>query len=101
MVEEVRMEVVSRFDTMGQKVGEYRGRYPLAEFIDWSNLRCYNGGVRIALMVRFMVERQQTEDRWVGSCQGYEGSPKGRRNYGPCDNRFEVTVTIRYKAEES
>ncbi len=45
-----------------------------------------------------MVTTKETEKEipYIG-CQGYKGSPKGRKNYGPCGNSFKVKITITYK----
>jgi hypothetical protein len=68
------------------------------EYINCSNPLCYNGGFDLGSILREMTY-QARETRWSGSrsCQGYEGSPKGRKKYGPCFNRFEVAVEITYK----
>ncbi len=68
------------------------------EYIDCSNPLCYSGGVRIGSIIHEMVRARSTER--VGStsfCQGYEGSPKGRRRYRKCTNSFKVKVSITYK----
>jgi len=30
-------------------------------------------------------------------CQGYEGSPKGKKYYKKCLNQFKIKVSIKYK----
>jgi hypothetical protein len=44
-----------------------------------------------------MVRKKETH--WEGSkmCQGYEGSPKGRRKYRSCVNSWNMKVDIEYK----
>lgn len=71
----------------------------LGEYVDCINPRCYNGGFRIGDILREMVRNGQKEFSGSASCQGYEGSPKGRRNYGPCDMRFAYTVKLTYREE--
>ena len=72
----------------------------LGEFINCSNPRCYNGGSNIGEILRGMVGQRSTSYRDARiPCQGYEGSPKGRRKYGMCMNVFRVEVTITYRPE--
>jgi hypothetical protein len=73
----------------------------LSEYIDCSNPRCYNGGFQIGDQLRFMTYSNEIEKEFEIDCQGYEGSPKGRRRYGPCDRSFKVRIELEYKAEES
>jgi hypothetical protein len=28
-------------------------------------------------------------------CNGHEGTPKGRRKGSPCENRFDITLTVK------
>jgi hypothetical protein len=46
-----------------------------------------------------MEAEGKTDAEYHESCQGYEGSPKGRRNYGPCDNTFQIKVTVAYRSK--
>lgn len=69
----------------------------LHEFINCSNPLCYNGGFSIRAILREMVRNRKTELETRKICQGYEGSPKGRRKYGKCVNLFEIQVSIKYK----
>ena len=71
------------------------------EYINCSNPRCYNGGFRVGMYIRDMVEKRETEREGSASCQGNEGSPKGRRISGPCMNLFKYKICIRYKTEET
>jgi len=66
------------------------------EYVDCSNTLCYNGGIQIGSMVRDMVLANKTVSKISRSCQGYEGSPKGRRRYRPCIHFFWVEITIEY-----
>ena len=69
--------------------------------IDCRNPRCYNGGLELDHLVRWaVVEAKLTEYETGMSCGGYEGSPKGRRNDGPCDTYFKVKVSVVYKEDE-
>jgi hypothetical protein len=89
------IDVVSRFSPSG-KEHEYSTRSELREFIDCTNRRCYNGGFALGLM----EIQGQAEGTFTEPCQGYEGSPKGRVNDGPCDNIFTVKVSLRFKETE-
>lgn len=67
------------------------------EYIDCSNPFCYNGGFSIGRIIRGMVRNRETKQEGSEICQGYEGSPKGRRKYRDCLNFFQYTVIIKYK----
>ena len=73
----------------------------LGEYIDCSNTICYNGGFKIGEILREMVKNKQNDLEITRHCQGYEGSPKGRKNYGPCFNYFNIKVHIEYKESKS
>ncbi|OFV90043.1 MAG: hypothetical protein A3H95_16795 [Acidobacteria bacterium RIFCSPLOWO2_02_FULL_64_15] len=64
------------------------------EYLNCTNPRCYNGGYDVGQTLRFMVAGHTTHFEDHRSCQGYEGSPKGRRRDGPCDRAFKVTVDL-------
>ena len=70
-VEEDGDGVSERFGvrSLGKDTGEY---------FDCSNPLCYN-----------------KEDTRL--CEGYEGSPKGRRRYQDCMNSFRIKVDIKYR----
>lgn len=72
----------------------------LGEYIDCSNPLCYNGGLRIGQLIRNMGYSKATQLRDEFGCQGYEGTPKGRKNYGPCFNRFGVKIEVKYRDSE-
>ncbi len=44
-----------------------------------------------------MIRNKQAELETYKMCQGYEGSPKGRRRYRSYVNSFDIKVTIKYK----
>ena len=77
-------------------VTRHLSKHSVGEYFDCANPLCYNGGVRIGSIVREMKFSNETHHEVSFSCQGYEGSPNGRRNYGPCFNRFKITVDIEY-----
>lgn len=85
--------------------GEFNTRYynidnPPGEFIDCSNPVCYNGGFSIGEILREMVRHKKTHHEGMKLCQGYEGSPKGRRRYRSCINHWKVTVDLEYYTDE-
>ena len=69
----------------------------LCEYVNCRNYSCYNGGVRVGDMIRDMIRERKTHLEGSKYCQGYEGSPKGRRRYRSCTNSFEVVIDIEYK----
>jgi len=73
------------------------GKDTLGEYIDCSNPLCYNGGFSIGRILWEMVRKQQCDLKTMKICQGYEGSPKGRRKYRSCCNSFDVAIKIIYK----
>ena len=79
----------------------YDGLHPPRPYFDCHNPLCYNGGVNLQEILQEVVSRGQMSARRTVMCQGYEGSPKGRRRDGPCDHRFDVAVTLNYKTDAS
>ena len=72
----------------------------VGEYVDCSNSTCYNGGFSIGEFVRLMVASNQTHfEKDYISCQGYEGSQKGKRRYRSCTNHFAVVIDIKYKPQ--
>jgi len=65
------------------------------------NPRCFGGGLNLDYLIRWaVVEAKQTEYETTSHCEGYEGSPNGRRKDGPCDTYFKVKVAVVYKDDE-
>src|SRR5687767_6765746 len=58
--------------------------------VNCSNPVCYGGGVEVGWFIHDMVRAGKTEDSTSKSCQGYEGSPKGKKRYRSCMNFFRV-----------
>ncbi len=56
-----------------------------------ANSRCQQGGLNLQRIVLFSEPGE-----FSLSCQGQEGSPKGRRPGNPCDNQFNITLSITY-----
>ena len=98
----VRVEVTERGDGVH---AEYQPsvytEQRLGEFIDCCNPSCYGGGFSIGSIIGGMVARGETDWEDDLGCKGYEGSPKGKRKYKDCWNRFKVKVRIEYKESES
>ena len=70
----------------------------LPAIVHCRNPVCYGGGLDLDCLIRWaVVEAKQTEYETTKKCCGYEGSPKGRRNDGPCDTYFKVKITVVYK----
>ncbi len=92
---EVKVTEEGRGLLYGPRTGTYtRANFP-GEYVNCSNTLCYNGGFSLGNLVRGMVYGREQEREWeYVFCQGHEGSPKGRRNYGPCPNGFNVKIKI-------
>lgn len=71
------------------------------EYVDCSNPLCYNGGFRLGQILRLMSSNNQTDYQETQLCQGYEGSPKGRKKYDECSNMFEVKIAVKYKKQDN
>jgi len=102
-IEDVKIEVTESGEGTTQLNCEhiYRKQTFPGEYINCHNPLCYNGGFSIGEIIRNMTESKQAELVIHKICQGYEGSPKGRRRYGRCQNSFDIKVTIEYKEEKN
>jgi len=98
-IEDVKVEVTESGEGLTQFNREriYSKRTLRGEYIDCHNPMCYNGGFDIGEIIRDMIRNKQAELVTYKTCQGYEGSPKGRRRYRSCVNSFNIKVTIKYK----
>src|SRR6266852_3134462 len=67
------------------------------EFHNCRNPHCTQGGILLGDLVRDVVSSGQIKKEHELKCAGFEGSPKGRKKYGICWNRFKVTIEIQYK----
>ena len=67
------------------------------EYIDCANSLCYRGRFSIGGVLREMVGKKLTEHSGSALCQGYEGSPKGRRKYRDCLTLFTYNIRLSYK----
>ena len=66
------------------------------EHIACSAYLCCAGGLPIGEILDRMARHRTTSFSAVVACQGYRGSPKGRRRYGPCSNEFSVSITLSF-----
>ena len=97
-VEECIVEVQERgYGPSGRAEETSRYTNP-GEYINCSNSLCYNGGFNIGSPIREMVRMRKTEKDGNASCQGSEGSPKGRRIYRKCANFFKYKITLKYRS---
>jgi len=67
--------------------------------VNCSNPMCYGGGVEIGWMIHDMARNKETDREESKMCQGYEGSPKGRKRYRSCLHSFRIKVHVKYKEE--
>jgi len=98
-IEDLKIEVEEWGDGVDELNGKsiYQKQNFPGEYIDCSNPFCYNGGFSIGKIIHKMYRNKQTELETTELCQGYEGSPKGRRKYRRCLNSFKIKVSIKYK----
>jgi len=98
-IETLRVEVQEspRYARYGGEPATYT-QDTIGEYVDCSNRLCWNGGASVGSVIRGMTHERKTEESVQRSCQGREGSPKGRRQYGICGNFFKVKVQIKYRA---
>ncbi len=48
-------------------------------------------------IIHAMVRDKKTDHEEERKCQGYEGSPKGRKRYRSCLHSFHIKAHIDYK----
>lgn len=80
---------------MGRRV--VRDSRNIGEYFPCHNLYCCGGGFHVGPIVYDMVKNRKGNSSGEYTCQGSEGSPKGRKIYRRCLHRFEYTITISYK----
>lgn len=61
----------------------------LPRYLTCCNRRCQQGGIDLQSLVLTCGSGE-----YEYSCNGHEGSPQGRRQGDPCDNRFKVVISI-------
>ena len=96
-IEDIRVEVKETGEGCNWNSPIVLEKEQLGSAIDCHNPRCFGGGFPVARVVQQMVRTRQGELKISRRCQGYEGSPKGRRKARDCYNRFEVVIFIKYK----
>lgn len=69
----------------------------LPPVIDCPNPICFGGGFHTQPILDRAVRSRLAEVTGREPCQGYEGSPKGRRRYRTCLNSWQVNLRITYK----
>jgi len=105
MIEDITVKV-EEYNSFSLMPDNSRGLYPHkrfynitnppGEFVNCSNTICYNGGFALGDILREMVSKKETVREDTAGCQGYEGSPKGRRRYRSCIHRFDYKIIIKY-----
>jgi hypothetical protein len=95
----VRVEVTES-EVAGQPRRRVLDERSLSEYVDCSNPVCYNGSFDIGDVIRRMVSEKETSRATRAMCQGYEGSPKGRKRFRSCLHSFEARVTVAYRPDQ-
>jgi hypothetical protein len=99
-IKDLTVEVRETGDGVGKgRVHTYTIDNLPGPYIDCSNPLCYRGGFSIQSILRDMVSKGETERETTVKCRGYEGSPKGRKRYRDCWNRFSIKVSLEYTEE--
>ncbi len=65
------------------------------------NNRCNRGGYDFEQMLGFMVSQGEETKDFEMSCNGDEGSPKGRKPGKECLMAIEGSITVTYKSGQS
>jgi hypothetical protein len=95
-IESVTVDVVET-DEYGDERRMTYFETDLGQFIDCSRDRCYNGGFDIGKEIRRLYSAKLTEGNGEMSCQGRDGTPKGKYKGESCDHRFTFSINIVYK----
>ena len=98
-IESLNVAVTEKSCGFEVKTRHYSGE-SAGEYLDCSNRRCYGGGFQLGFILGEMNRNEESEKQFHFLCDGYEGSPKGRIRYGPCDHSFDVKVSVRYKSDK-
>lgn len=67
--------------------------------VNCSNSSCSGGGVELGWILHDMARDKQAEYEGTKKCQGYEGSPKGRRRYRSCTHSFQIKIHAEHKSD--
>lgn len=65
------------------------------------NPKCQRGGYNLATEVRNMISANMSEREIRLSCNGDEGSPKGRRVGRECMQRLKAKITLKFNADST
>lgn len=65
------------------------------------NPRCQQGGYDLNGVLAGLTASGETSYEFDWSCNGHEGTPKGRRIGNPCMNLIKGTIMISYRQSES
>ena len=85
--------VQDRFGNYTIEPWQRESRFTLANIVPHLacvNPRCQQGGLELQRIVLF-----QSAGKHTFPCNGHEGSPRGRRQGDPCDNSFEIELTVK------
>jgi hypothetical protein len=92
--------------TVRQDKFEHYSRYPaqreqrfakntLPRRLACLNPRCQQGGLDLQQIVEFYSPGEHKL-----YCNGHEGTPAGKRKGDPCDNQFEITLSVVRRPKE-
>lgn len=99
-IREISIEVTESDNGMFRRSRtSHLNKHNIGEYANCSNPMCYNGGFNIGGAIREMVSKNEVEREGSDMCQGYEGSPKGRKRYRRCWNEFAYKIHIEYVDE--
>lgn len=98
LIDDIKVEIIEDGEGVSDwNKKRYYNKSNAGEYINCSNHLCYNGGFNLGEIIRYMEQENLIEHQTTKICQGYEGSPKGRKKYGDCCNMFDVKIKIKYK----
>lgn len=100
-IEAIRVEI--DLDGVGSYGGGHKfvlDKTTMRPVFDCPNTSCTRGGIRLDTHISSMVSAGETSKEVNLKCEGYEGSPKGKKFYRTCLNWFKVKISIQYKQED-
>jgi hypothetical protein len=75
----------------------YYTHVDIPENIPCANPRCRQGGFSLRTILMTLTGSREESYEGEFSCNGHEGTPKGRRKGDPCGNSLKFTLTLTYK----
>lgn len=72
----------------------FANRSTMPSIVNCTNRLCYNGGVSIQRLLESMIASGKTTLEIHERCQGYAGSPAGRRRYRDCVHGFKIFARV-------